>query len=452
MITSAESFNSWRNRTLFERIPYGRLLGIGGISFFVILDIYVYPEVTTELMAWRFSSVGLMLLTAALDWTEFGKKNAHITLLLMTWALTIPIVQMALILGPYTPNYYFGVILVLTGAAAIFPLSWRVHVIAQTGILIYYIVANFLVYGTENLLQNGLENILYLLWAVSLLDISIFAYERLFRSQFATNIALEDAYQKIFEKERMKTTYLLNISDSLQENLDTTIDKSIEGVTLSGENNDTAAQEIFKSIESSGKELSKLIGDMLDLSRLETGSMQLSLSTADIKSLCEDTVFKFKSIMGSQEISGKDGPAKTVNIEVKTKYEDGLGDITTDVSQLKHIIRILFNFILENTNSRKYHLTCEKIVSGDSNWFRIGIGADDIVIPPEERVRAFIPYSKVRGGIGGIQLPIARMLSRNIGGDVNISGEFNRGAVFQIRLPKKIVIHKMLTGDTAIES
>ena len=433
-MTNYENFDSWKNRTLFERIPYGRLAGMGGTSFFVILDIFVYPQHTTQLMMWRFFSVGMLLLTAPLDWTEFGKRNAHLTMQLMLLALTIPIIQNALILGPYSPNYFYGVILVLTGAAAIFPLSWRVHLLAQTIILVYYIAANFITYGTENLLQNGLENIINMLWAISLLDVSIFAYERLFRERWGANLALEDAYQKISEKERMKTTYLLNISDSLQENLDNTIDRAKAGLKLG----DEKSVELFESIEISGKELSKLIGDMLDLSRLETGSMHLVLDTTELKGLCEESLQKFKSIMGT---SDKD-------IEVKSRYEDNLGAITTDLEQLKNIIKILLNFVLENSRSHKINIQVERIVMGDSDGFSLSIGSDDLVIPPEERVRAFIPYSKVRGGIGGIQLPIARMLSRNLGGDVNITGEFNRGAAFQVRLPRKTVINRMLESST----
>jgi signal transduction histidine kinase len=421
-----ESFDSWKNRTLFERIPYGRLLGMGGISFFVILDIFVYPQHTTQLMMWRFSSVGMLLLTAPLDWTEFGKRNAHLTMVVMLWALTIPVVQMA--------NYFYGIILVLTGAAAIFPLSWRVHLLAQAAILIYYIIANFLTYGTENLLQNGLENIVNMLWAISLLDVSIFAYERLFRERWGANLALEDAYQKISEKERMKTTYLLNISESLRDNLDTTIDKAKEGLGLKEE----SSKKLFESIEASGKELSKLIGDMLDLSRLETGSMHLVLDSVELKALCEESVQKFKTIMGA---SNKD-------IEVKTRYEDSLGSITTDLEQLRSIIKILLNFILDNTRNRKINLSVERILMGEGDGFSISIGSDELVIPPEERVRAFIPYSKVRGGIGGIQLPIARMLSRNLGGDINISGEFNRGVSFQVRLPRKTVINRMFESSS----
>ncbi|MGW8246638.1 MAG: sensor histidine kinase [Acidiferrobacterales bacterium] len=433
-MASNESFDSWKNRTLFERIPYGRLLGMGGTSFFVILDIFVYPEHTTQLMLWRFSSVGMLLLTAVLDWTKYGKRNPQLTMVLMVWALTIPIIQNALILGPYSPNYYYGVILVLTGAAAIFPLSWRVHLLAQSAILLYYIVANFVTYDTENLLQNGLENIINMLWAISLLDVSIFAYERLFRERWGANLALEDAYQKISEKERMKTTYLLNISDSLQENLDRTIDKAKAGLKLG----DASSSGLFESIESSGKELSKMIGDMLDLSRLETGSMHLVLDSAELKSLCEESIEKFKFIMGA---SNKD-------IEVKSRYEDNLGMITTDLEQLKNIIKILLNFVLENSRSHKISVQVERIITGDSDGFTISIGSDDLVIPPEERVRAFIPYSKVRGGIGGIQLPIARMLARNLGGDINITGEFNRGASFQIRLPRITVINRMLAGGS----
>lgn len=433
-MTSYESFDSWKNRTLFERIPYGRLAGMGGTSFFVILDIFVYPQHTTQLMLWRFLSVGMLLLTAPLDWTEFGKRKPYLTMQLMLLALTIPIIQNALILGPYSPNYFYGVILVLTGAAAIFPLSWRVHLLAQSIILVYYVVANFITYGTENLLQNGLENIINMLWAISLLDVSIFAYERLFRERWGANLALEDAYQKISEKERMKTTYLLNISDSLQENLDNTIEKAKSGLKLG----DEKSAELFDSIESSGKELSKLIGDMLDLSRLETGSMHLALDSTELKGLCEESVQKFKSIMGT---SYKD-------IEVKARYEDNLGEITTDLEQLRNIIKILLNFVLENSRSQKISIQVERIVLGDSDGFSLSIGSDDLVIPPEERVRAFIPYSKVRGGIGGIQLPIARMLSRNLGGDVNITGEFNRGAAFQVRLPRKTVINRMLESRT----
>jgi len=443
MIAYSESFEAWRNRTLFERIPYGRLLGMAGISFFVILDIFVYPEKTTQLMVWRFSSVGLVLATAILDWTQYGKKNAHIILLLMTWALTLPIIQNAIILGPYSQSYFFGVILVLTGAAAIFPLSWRVHVVAQAGILVYYFVANYFVYGTQSLLQTGFENILYLLWAASLLDMSIFAYERLFKERHATNIALEDAYRKISEKERMKTTYLLNISDSLRTNLDNTIDQAKTGLTISDSGSEV--HSVFKSIEGSGKELSKLIGDMLDMSALETGAMQPSITAVDIKSLCEDSVFKFKQIMGGRkDLAGETDDAE---IEVKTRYEDNLGTVSTDAEQLKHIIKIILNFVLENSRKKRMSLACSKIVLGESDGFLIEINAEDIVIPPEERVRAFIPYSKVRGGIGGIQLPIARLLSRNIGGDITLAGEFNRGITFQIRLPKQVYINKMFESD-----
>ena len=395
-MTNNENFDSWKNRTLFERIPYGRLLGMGGISFFVILDIFVYPQHTTQLMLWRFSSVGMLLLTAPLDWTEFGKRNAHLTLLLMLWALTIPIIQMALILGPYSPHYYYGVILVLTGAAAIFPLSWRVHLLAQSGILLYYIVANFLTYGTENLLQNGLENIVNMLWAISLLDVSIFAFERLFRERWGTNLALEDAYQKISEKERMKTTYLLNISDSLQENLDNTIDKAKEGLKL----DDTRSAGIFESIESSGKELSKLIGDMLDLSRLETGSMHLELDSADLKSLCEESVQKFKSIMGVSSNA----------IDVKSRYEDNLGAITTDLEQLKNIVKILLNFVLENSRSHKISVHVERIIMGDSDGFSVSIGSDDLVIlvPAEVRMGVILPPALQPGPVHIKKEPLLR--------------------------------------------
>jgi len=429
-MANQESFDSWKNRTLFERIPYGRLLGMGGTSFFVVLDIFVYPEHTTQLMMWRFLSVGLLLLTAPLDWTEFGKRKPYITMQLMLLALTIPIIQNALILGPYSPNYFYGVILVMTGAAAIFPLSWRVHLLAQSVILVYYVLVNFLTYGTESLLKDGLENIVNMVWAISLLDVSIFAYERLFRERWGATLALEDAYQKISEKERMKTTYLLNISDSLQENIDNTIDQAKQGRGL---NNDQS-NPIFESISDSGKELSKLIGDMLDLSRLETGSMHPQLESADLKKLCDESVQKFKSVMSSSR----------TDIEVKTRYEDNLGDIITDLEQFRNIVKILLNFVLENVKQPRITLQVEHTVMGESDGFSISIGADDLIIPPEDRVRAFIPYSKVRSGIGGIQLPIARMLCRNLGGDVNIAGEFNRGASFQVRLPRETVINRML--------
>ena len=283
-------------------------------------------------------------------------------------------------------------------------------------------------------MQNGLENIINMLWAISLLDVSIFTFERLFRERWGTNIALEDAYQKISEKERMKTTYLLNISDSLQENLDNTIDKAKEGLQLKN----AESARLFDSISASGKELSKLIGDMLDLSRLETGSMHPELDSADLKGLCEDAAQKFRSIMGTSRES----------LEVKTRYEDHLGEITTDLEQLRNIIKILLNFVLENARSHRISLQVEKTVMGDSDGYSISIGSDELVIPPEERVRAFIPYSKVRGGIGGIQLPIARMLSRNLGGDISITGDFNRGASFQVRIPRKTVINRMLENSS----
>ena len=182
------------------------------------------------------------------------------------------------------------------------------------------------------------------------------------------------------------------------------------------------------SINQSGKHLLQLINDILDLSKLEAGRLELHYMSIPIRQFIEALT---KSVQPQME-------AKRLSFDIQ--ISDELDDIVADDVRLK---QILLNLI---TNAIKFsHVESKitvKVVRVD-NSVEFGVTDEGIGIRPDELPRLFMPFQQTSAGKRkqegtGLGLSITKKLVELHGGTVTAVSEWGKGSTFIVRMPMMI--------------
>ncbi|MEM5869908.1 MAG: ATP-binding protein [Candidatus Aenigmatarchaeota archaeon] len=183
----------------------------------------------------------------------------------------------------------------------------------------------------------------------------------------------------------------------------------------------------LKIIEDEIKRLSTLVTDVLDLSRIDLGTMKVSIEEANVKEILNE----IKESMGEL--------AKQKGLYLEIKVDEKIPNIFTDVEKLK---RILINLV---SNSIKYTekggITVEAVKEGE--YVRFCVIDTGIGIPKEHFDKIFTrfyqvasPYTRKVGG-SGLGLSICKELVELLGGKIWFESEVGKGSKFYFTLPIK---------------
>lgn len=421
------NYEQWQNTFLLERIPIGRWLAAAGMVAFVPLDSIVYPTHLNELLLIRFLAVMFLVSTLFLDHTAFGRRHPFLILLLIPWAANFPIAHMTVATEGIASSYYLGMVLVHIGMVAIFPVRWRVHIIAQLGTIIYYLGVNLLLGTTEINQGQVFENLFFVFWFFFLGDVSIFLYEILHKQNYASQEVLEDAYSQLSERERLKTSFFVRQNDRLRELLGIVVNRGNDLKTQSAKDNLPHYEKLLRSITRANYELQNIITDFLDLSLIEIGKLNLQFSNFSVKEILHDV---------QRDLSTYAESNKT---QVKTSYGDKLGAIRSDPKRVHQAIRTILLFAIRNTENGKIAIEAKREERDGTDGITIIIYDNGIGMAPEQRARFFLSYIPDSSGMGGsgLQPSLARMICRLLGGDIEVSGKLGKGTTFVIRLPSE---------------
>ena len=230
------------------------------------------------------------------------------------------------------------------------------------------------------------------------------------------------------EANRAKTVFLTSMSHELRTPLNAIIGYSElleEEATDAGESSTVAD---LRKIRVAAKHLLALINDVLDLSKIEAGRMDLVPEPVDIRALLDETLAIAEPLV-----------AKNANRIVVACAPD-VGIVRTDPMRLR---QVLFN-LLSNASKFTDHGTITVAVS------RRGAGAADLVefrvtdtgigMTPEQLGRLFQAFSQADATIArkyggtGIGLVVVRRLSQLMGGDVSVASEAGRGTTFTVTI------------------
>src|SRR5262249_22565108 len=236
---------------------------------------------------------------------------------------------------------------------------------------------------------------------------------------------------------RVKSAFLATMSHELRTPLTTILGLSEllqvgEYGTLTPEQKET-----LDRIMHSCQDLLSLINDVLDMSKIEAGKLDLHLADVDITAQVDAVVARLGPLIEEQ--------GNTLMVQ----YPTGLGTMQTDTTRLR---QVLFN-LLHNANKFTKHgrislnVTLEAANSGNSTplstqFVVFEVSDTGIGMTLEQQQQLFRPFvqadssmTRNYGGIG-LGLALSRSLCQMLGGDIQVQSALGQGSTFTVRLPR----------------
>jgi signal transduction histidine kinase len=239
---------------------------------------------------------------------------------------------------------------------------------------------------------------------------------------------IEDKGRELEAANRHKSEFLANVSHELRTPLNAIIGFSeVLQERLFGELNEKQA-EYTDDILSSGRHLLSLINDILDLSKIEAGRMELEVTTFDLAGAIENALLLIR------ERANRHG------IKLDRVIDDRLGDFTGDERKVKQVlVNLLSNavkFTPEGGQIKVEATLGESAVIFSVTDTGIGIAPQDHEAIFEEFRQVGTNYAQKREGTG-LGLSLTRKFVELHGGKIWVESEVGKGSKFTFTLPRK---------------
>ena len=225
-----------------------------------------------------------------------------------------------------------------------------------------------------------------------------------------------------------KSDFVAKMSHELRTPLNAIIGLTEMMVTNSARFGTERAQDPLRRVHRAGSHLLGLINQVLDLSKIEAGRLELSPEPVNLASLVDEVV-------------GTAGQLAEQNKNrLVVEVQESLSPLTVDPMRLRQILLNLLSNACKFTRAGEVALRVRKTVNG-RDWAEFAISDTGIGMTAEQQTRLFEEFAQAdastarRYGGTGLGLAITRKLARLMGGDVTVTSEPGKGSVFTVRLP-----------------
>ena len=239
---------------------------------------------------------------------------------------------------------------------------------------------------------------------------------------------IEDKSRQIEAANRHKSEFLANMSHELRTPLNAIIGFSeVLGERLFGELNEKQA-EYTEDILSSGRHLLSLINEILDLSKVEAGRMELELATFDLPTALENarTFVRERAVRHA--------------ITLDLALDERLGDFVGDERKIKQILlNLLSNAVKFTPEGGRIELRANQV----DGIVEISVSDTGIGIAPEDQATIFEEFRQVGGDYAhkkegtGLGLTLAKKFVELHGGRIWVESEVGKGSTFIFTLPTR---------------
>jgi signal transduction histidine kinase len=331
-----------------------------------------------------------------------------------------------------TSPYYAGLNLVILAVSSVIQATLLESALAIASILSLYALACVLHAGGVDW-RMAFNNLYFFFCTSAIVLTGNFFYNRLRFREFslryelnANREQLEETHRKLVELDQAKGRFFANISHELRTPL-TLLISPLETL-LHQYKWDDQTKMLLTTMQSNGMRLLKLINDLLDLVRLESGTIVIKLEPMKVDEFIKGEASAARSV------------AEDKRIRLETFVDPTLGSLMADRDKLEKIVlNLVFNALKFTPAGGRVELRAEKqgeefvIIVSDTG---MGISATNLANVFSRFWQADDTSRRKYQGVG-IGLALVKELSIAHGGDVSVASEQGKGTTFTVRLPYK---------------
>ncbi len=260
------------------------------------------------------------------------------------------------------------------------------------------------------------------------------------------NVELEVQRQQVEEADRLKSEFLSNMSHELRTPLNSVMTLSHVLILQAGEKLSEEEINYLTIIERNGKQLLNLINDILDLSKIESGRMEVSLKDFSIRAMIDVVVESLEPV------------AEEKGIELIRKIPGDLPRIEGDESRVHQVLQNIIGNGVKFTNQGRVSVSA----SSDAHKVYINVQDTGIGIAEQDVPYIFDEFRQVDGSLSrrfegtGLGLTIAYKAVKMLGGDIAVESLSGKGTTFTITLPRQwqgsADVYESLTTGLPVET
>jgi signal transduction histidine kinase/DNA-binding response OmpR family regulator len=234
----------------------------------------------------------------------------------------------------------------------------------------------------------------------------------------AANTAKSQFLANMSHELRTPLNAIIGYSEILQEEVEESENLKPEDLILD-----------LQKIHSSGKHLLELINDVLDISKIEAGKMDLCVETFALETVIKEVISQIQPLI-----------EKRVNT-LKIVRDDHLGEMHSDFTKLR---QMLLNLLSNAAKFTKNGTITLEVKRADSQQISFSVTDSGIGMTEEQQQKVFQAFTQAdvsttrRYGGTGLGLAITKRFVEMMGGSISIDSEFGKGSTFKLLLPVRI--------------
>lgn len=244
------------------------------------------------------------------------------------------------------------------------------------------------------------------------------------------NQDLARARDHALEASQTKSTFLANISHELRTPLNAIIGYSEMLIDDEEVNKKKEVIRDLDKIRSSGRHLLELINQVLDLSKVEAGKMDIYIEDINIADLMDSVVDTLQPL------------AEKNQNKLLVHYPSNIGNIHTDFTKLRQILFNLLSNATKFTKEGTIKLQVKALEKDNTDWVEFLVSDTGIGIDPKYINNLFDPFSQAdpsttrKFGGTGLGLNITHHFCEILGGNIAVDSQLNKGTTFSVQLPR----------------
>jgi signal transduction histidine kinase len=426
-----QAFVKYDRQVIINNVKVGCLVGALLMPLGTFLDYFVYREDLSLFLELRQQCSLLIAVFWAIVVTPFGHKHPRKLGVLLAMFPSFFISWMIYVTEGSRSPYYAGLNLVLLLIG--FVLYWTLteSLVAVSLVMLMYIIACAL-HGDVS--RVAFANNLYFLALTGVIVVTgSYVHSRWRFREFVLRYeldqnrkALEESNQKLKELDQIKSRFFANISHELRTPLTLLLAPLETLLRRFNRSMDQETGDLLTTMHANGMRLLKLINDLLDLVRLESGRMEVKQEPVEVEEFVKGLASAARQV------------ADDKRLKLETYVDPGLGTVLADRDKLEKILlNLIFNALKFTPSGGRVSLRAEK--QGEELVLTLsdtGMGISEKNLPfVFDRFWQADGSSKRKYQGVGIGLALVKELAEIQAGKVDVQSQEGKGTTFTVRLP-----------------